>query len=234
MVLDRSKRSRGPPGAPPGGTGPVGDFGRTLPGSALVTDGFLGEWEREEDNGSIYYYNSRTHESQWLAPEGAYVLKKLPGTVGTHALVLGPGVASAAEEQVAAPVRPCTSAPATRRPSLAATLQSGAAMMGSALASFRQHKHALENRDIVQAKLDAKAKAKTDRAMQRVRREALGLYVEDHKSTPNQKVCMYMCWASAVLRMRLTRVSCICALGRNLGHSESHVTGGNRGRSHDP
>lgn len=231
MVLDRSKRSRGPPGAPPGGTAPVGDFGRTLPGSALVTDGFLGEWEREEDNGSIYYYNSRTHESQWLAPEGAYVLKKLPGTVGTHALVLGPGVApSAAEEQV----RP-TSAPATRRPSLAATLQSGAAMMGSALASFRQHKHALENRDIVQAKLDAKAKAKTDRAMQRVRREALGLYVEDQrKSMPNQKVCMYMCRASAVLRMRLTRVSCICALGRNLGHSESHVTGGNRGRSHDP
>ena len=234
MVLDRSKRSHGAPGATPGGVvAPVSDFGRTLAGSALVTDGFLGEWEREEDNGSIYYYNSRTHESQWLAPEGAYVLKKLPGTVGTHALVLGPGVApSAAEEQV----RP-TSTPATRRPSLAATLQSGAAMMGSALASFRQRKHALENRDIVQAKLDAKAKAKTDRAMQRVRREALGLNVEDEdhrKSTPNQKVCMYMCRASAVLRMRLTRVPCICALGRDVGHSECHVAGGNRGRSHDP
>jgi hypothetical protein len=213
MVLDRSKRSHGAPGAPPGGAVPVGDFGRTLPGSAQLTDGFLGEWEREEDNGSIYYYNSRTHESQWLAPEGAYVLQKLPGTVGTHALVLGPGVASAAEEQAAAPVRPCTSAPATRRPSLAATLQSGAAMMGSALASFRQRKHALENRDIIQAKQDAKDKAKADRAMQRVRREALGLYAvdKDHnkKSTPDRKVCMYMCRASAVLRMRLTRVPCI-------------------------
>ncbi len=186
MVLDRSVQSHGRPGA-----APVGDFDRTLQTGASAGEGFLGDWERErDDDGTIYYYNNRTRESQWLAPEGAYELKKLPGTVGTHALVLGPGVAPAPakEEQAAATGRP-TSAPATRRPSLAATIQSGARLMGFALASFRHQKHARENRDIMQAKADEKARAKAERVMNRARREAGATIVQDKKSMPPRVHC---------------------------------------------
>ena len=193
MVLDRSVRAH----ARPGGA-PVGDFDRTLPGGARTGDDFLGEWERERDgDGNMYYYNSRTHESQWIAPEGAYELKKLPGTVGTHALVLGPGVspAPAKEEQAAATGRP-TSAPAMRRPSLAASIQSGARIVGLALTSFRGQKHARENRDIMQAKADEKAKAKAERVMNRARREAAlagAIVVQNEKSMSPRMHCACCC-----------------------------------------
>ena len=148
-MLDRSKKARSRH------DGPTGDFANTLPGNAQPTDGFLGDWVRERDeDGSIYYVNQRTREATWTAPDGAYNLKKLPGTLSTYTLVLGEGVAPSTEEHEhhhphsspAAHTR-SPSLLRTQRPSMAAkAVQAGASLTSYALASLQKLRHATDNR----------------------------------------------------------------------------------------
>lgn len=166
MVLDRSKKSR------VRADGALGDFANTLPGDTQPADGFLGDWMRERDeDGSIYYVNQVTQEATWTAPDGAYELKKLPGTLSTYALVLGEGVASQSKlhhhhhHHVAA-AQPRQSLPATQRPSVAAAaFQAGASLKSFALSSLQRFKHGAENRSRAINIAEKKAKERDERKL---------------------------------------------------------------------
>ena len=166
MVLDRTKKSR------KGSDGAVGDFENTLPGDTQPADAFLGDWTRERDeDGSIYYVNQVTHEATWTAPDGAYELKKLPGTLSTFALVKGEGVASSKSQHQHhhhhhAPAAQRSGLPLTQRPSAAAAaFQAGASLKSFALSSFQKFKHGAENRRLAIAATQKKAEEREARKL---------------------------------------------------------------------
>ena len=134
---------------------------------ADIDDGHLGDWQREHTfDGSIYYVHKRTGEASWTAPEGAYALKPLPGTINSQAVVLGPGATAAAPAVQAAPDRPLLSSSHMDRVAHAAKAarRKGAALVSSALASFQRAKHGKANRNAAQARQEAEATERKERA----------------------------------------------------------------------
>jgi hypothetical protein len=136
-------------------------------------DGHLGDWHRAHDAyGDIYYVHSRTGEATWRAPDGAYELKKLPGSIGTYSLVMGKGAAKTNPDDSSAKEQRIQGSRARGLSLAASAVQRGASMIGSALLSFRKAAHAKENRAAKQAFWDSQAQKALDlKALRRANRD---------------------------------------------------------------